>query len=120
MTTSYLDLKAQIEALEKQAEAARKNELEAVIANMKFKISEYGISAEELGFAVKASAKIARFTNKTLAHQIAETATPKKSVAPKYAKADGTKTWSGRGISPKWITAYTEAGGKLEELLIVK
>ena len=53
MATTYLDLKAQIKALEEQAEELRKNELTSVIEDMKLKISEYGISAEELGFNLK-------------------------------------------------------------------
>ena len=41
MATTYLDLKAQIKALEEQAEELRKNELTSVIEDMKLKISEY-------------------------------------------------------------------------------
>lgn len=116
MATTYLDLKAQIKALEEQAEELRKNELTSVIEDMKLKISEYGISAEELGFNVK---PVTVYTQKPISQQIAEATSDKKPVEPKYANAEG-KTWSGRGIAPKWVSEHIATGGKKEDFLIVK
>ena len=116
MATTYLDLKAQIKALEEQAEELRKNELTSVIEDMKLKISEYGISAEELGFIVK---PITVYTEKPISQKIAEATSDKKPVEPKYAGPDG-KTWSGRGIAPKWISEHIANGGKKEDFLIAK
>lgn len=116
MATTYLDLKAQIKALEEQAEELRKNELTSVIEDMKLKISEYGISAEELGFNLK---PVTVYTQKPISQQIAEATSDKKPVEPKYANAEG-KTWSGRGIAPKWVSEHIATGGKKEDFLIVK
>ena len=116
MATTYLDLKAQIKALEEQAEELRKNELTSVIEDMKLKISEYGISAEELGFTVK---PVTVYTQKPIGQQIAEATSDKKPVEPKYAGPNG-KTWSGRGIAPKWVSEHIATGGKKEDFLIVK
>ena len=112
MTTTYLDIKAQIKALQEQAEELRKNELETVIADIKLKISEYGISAEDLGLKRTNAKKVA--INKK-----PDTTTEKKPAEPKYANAEGKK-WTGRGIAPKWITDHIAKGGKKEDFLIVK
>ena len=116
MATTYLDLKAQIKALEEQAEELRKNELTSIIEDMKLKISEYGISAEELGFNLK---PVTVYTEKPISQKIAEATSDKKPVEPKYANGEG-KTWSGRGIAPKWVSEHIATGGKKEDFLIVK
>lgn len=116
MTTTYLDLKAQIKALQEQAEELRKSEVASVIEDMKLKISEYRISAEELGFSSK---PVTVYTPKPISQKIAEATTDKKTVEPKYANPNG-KTWSGRGIAPKWVSEHIATGGKKEDFLIVK
>ncbi len=118
VATSYIDLKTQIKALEEQAEAARKSELKAIIEDIKLKISAYGIGVKDLGFASKASPLKLPNGEKRTAKQINSVAKPKISVPPKYRSADEAKTWSGRGISPRWVTAYVQEGGKLADLLI--
>jgi len=49
-------------------------------------------------------------------------ATEKKIRAPIAAKyrnpKDSSVTWSGRGIKPKWVTAFIAAGGTLDQLAI--
>lgn len=47
--TSYSELMAQAQALMAQAEQARKNELASVIADIKAKMKQYGISVADLG-----------------------------------------------------------------------
>lgn len=118
--TSYIDLKTQIKALEEQAEAARTSELNAVIEDIKLKMSEYGIGLAELGLTAKAASPKRTAGDKRAAHPVNGFSKPKTSVAPKYRNAENSKTWSGRGISPKWITAHIDAGGKLADLLINK
>jgi DNA-binding protein H-NS len=40
-------------------------------------------------------------------------------VAPKYRNPANTKeTWAGRGKQPRWLSAETAKGRKLEEFLI--
>ena len=110
--TSYLDLKAKIKALQEQAEEVRKSELISVIEDIKSKISEYGISAEDLGLK-RTNAK------KVVSKKNPDATTDKKPAEPKYTSPDG-HTWSGRGIAPKWISEHVAKGGKKEDFLIVK
>jgi DNA-binding protein H-NS len=86
--SQYADLKAQIAKLQAQAEEARRTEIDNVIADIRQKIGEYGLTAQDLGFAV--AAKRGR--------------PPKKAPLPaKYQDPKTGNTWSGRGKPPKWI-----------------
>lgn len=86
--SQYADLKAQIAKLQAQAEEARRTEIDNVIADIRQKIAEYGLTAQDLGFAV--AAKRGR--------------PPKKAPLPaKYQDPKSGNTWSGRGKPPKWI-----------------
>ena len=49
MTTSYKDYLNQIEDLQKKASAARKAETETAIREVRRLISEYGLTAQEIG-----------------------------------------------------------------------
>lgn len=86
--SQYADLKAQIAKLQSQAEEARRTEIDNVVADIRQKIAEYGLTAQDLGFAV--AAKRGR--------------PPKKAPLPaKYQDPKSGNTWSGRGKPPKWI-----------------
>ena len=79
---------------------------------MKLKISEYGISAEDLGLQRTNARKVVSKKNP-------DTTTDKKPAEPKYTSPDGKK-WTGRGVTPKWMANHIAAGGKKEDFLIVK
>ncbi len=98
--TTYKDLLQQRERLEKQIEEAKEKEFAAVIAEIKQKMSDYGISASDLGLARGPKAAKGR---------------PRVGVAPKYRDSVSGSTWSGRGKPPKWI-----AGKNRDEFLIQK
>ncbi|MFM0338760.1 H-NS histone family protein [Paraburkholderia fungorum] len=96
--SQYADLKAQIARLQAQADEARRTEIDNVVADIRQKIAEYGLTAQDLGFAV--AAKRGR--------------PPKKAPLPaKYQDPKSGNTWSGRGKPPKWI-----AGKNRERFLI--
>lgn len=51
--------------------------------------------------------------------EILEAKAMRKPVLPKYMMTDDPAlTWTGRGRKPRWIVAYLEGGGSLEDLLI--
>jgi DNA-binding protein H-NS len=86
--SQYADLKVQIARLQAQADEARRTEVGNVVADIRQKIAEYGLTAQDLGFAV--AAKRGR--------------PPKKAPLPaKYQDPKSGNTWSGRGKPPKWI-----------------
>jgi DNA-binding protein H-NS len=81
---SYEELKAQADALMKQAEEARKAENRETIADLKAIIREKGITAEQLGFAPAGKGS-------------------RKPAAAKYRDPVSGATWAGRGRTPKWM-----------------
>ncbi|HDR9474391.1 H-NS histone family protein [Burkholderia multivorans] len=84
--TTYLELKAQAEALAQQAEEARLAELDSIITTMREQIAEYGITPEQL------------FGRRRTSGTKASGPLP-----PKYRDPKTGATWSGRGKAPQWI-----------------
>lgn len=96
---TYKELKAKAEDLLRQAEAARKAEIAAVIAEIQAKMKEYGLSVADLG----AGAKLVK---------------ARKAVGAKYRNPANSDTWSGRGRVPRWLAALEGAGRKREEFAV--
>jgi len=86
--SQYASLKAQIAKLELQAEEARCAEVAEVVAMLREKITEYGLTAKDLGFAASRRGRPAQ---------------KKAPLPPLYQDPKTGATWSGRGKPPKWI-----------------
>jgi len=97
---TYQELKAQAEALLKQAEVARRAEIASVVAEIQARMKEFGITLDDLkGRAKKAKARAA--------------------VAAKYRNPATGESWSGRGRTPKWL-AEELAKGRTKEAFLIK
>lgn len=97
---TYSAIKAEIAKLEKEAEAARKNELKAVIAQLKKAIEEHALTANDLGLdRVKAKAAERRAPRAS-----AKAGTASRVGPPRYRNPKTQSTWTGRGRPPTWIT----------------
>jgi DNA-binding protein H-NS len=83
---TYKELQAEIKDLQLRAEKARRAEVANVIAEIKEKMREYGITESDL--SGKGSTKPTKKTG---------------TVKPKYRNAASGETWTGRGKPPKWI-----------------
>jgi len=145
--SSYTQLQAQIEKLQKEAEAARKREIAETIANIKQAIKVFGLTAEDLGLtalmggkgagkkrgrkpgrpvsATKAGARRgrkpgrpAKAATKAGTKKTKKTRDKRSVVAPKYRDAATGMTWTGRGKQPKWLAAYIKEGKKLADFAI--
>jgi DNA-binding protein H-NS len=96
---SYKELKAKAEDLLRQAEAARKAETAAVIAEIEAKMAEYGITVADLGGGARKPSTRA-------------------AAAVKYRNPATGAVWSGRGRPPRWLADELAQGRKREEFLI--
>lgn len=83
--SSYKELLAQRELLDKQIKEAIQREKADGIAKAKLIIEQYQLTAADL-FSRKAAAKSSG-----------------GKVAPKYRNPATGETWTGRGKAPKWI-----------------
>jgi DNA-binding protein H-NS len=101
---SYSELMAQAQNLMAQAEQARKNELASVIADIKAKMKQFGITTADLGGASSGAGKKAGKS---------------KSGAPaKYRGPNGELWAGGPGRKPEWVRAVLASGKSLDAYLI--
>jgi DNA-binding protein H-NS len=120
---SYKNLLSEIQRLQTLAAKRRRNEVGAVIADIRQKMADYGITLDELQQRArtraaggnKAGAKKGRPAGKKGAKAMKRA---KRTVAPKYKDPQSGATWSGRGLTPKWLAEKEKAGAKREEFLI--
>lgn len=103
--TTYLELKAKAEKMLADAEELRVKEVAAVIAEIKEKISQFGISAKDLGFSTSSG-----YVKKSSAAP----ATP--SVA-KFVGPNG-EHWSGMGRQPQWIKDAIASGKTKDDFAV--
>lgn len=93
--TTLQDLIAQKEALEAQIAAKRQSELAEAIAQVKSLVEAHGLTAADVfGSGVRRAKATEKVTNK---------------VAAKYRDPVTGKTWSGRGLAPKWLAGKNKA-----------
>lgn len=79
----------QKQELDQRIAATRAAEKDAVIADIKEKISLLGLTAADLGLQARAGRPAGKTTTRT--------------VAPQFRDPVSGATWSGRGKPPKWI-----------------
>ncbi len=103
---TYLELKAQAEALMQQAEEARKNEIAEVVADIKKKMAEYEITASDLGLGAAGAIKR---TSKRVG--------PSTPAVVRYRSPNGDE-WSGMGRQPAWIKKALEEGKSKEDFAV--
>ena len=109
MAQTYLQVQKQIQSLQREAERLRMQEMEGVIDRIKVAITEYGITAEQLGFGSPSNGVVAKKTSNKA---------PSAGKA-KYANGQG-QVWGGMGPRPAWLRAELEAGKSLEDFLVGK
>ena len=85
--SSYKDLLAKREELEKQIQEARTREISEAVTKVRSLIQEYGLSASDVFPPARSAAR----------------GSAGSKVPPKYKNPQTGETWTGRGKAPKWI-----------------
>lgn len=117
--SNLIELQSQIEKLQKQASDLKAKEFTSTVADIKAKMQAYGITIKDLSAGKSGKGKGAKVP------KAAKTglAKPRKSkvagvpVAPKFRGPNG-ETWSGRGLSPRWLSTLIAQGQKKEDFAI--
>lgn len=118
--SNLIDLQSQIEKLQKQANEIKAREFSNTVQEILAKMQAFGITIKDLQ-SVKSIQGVKGGRGKALAVKTAKAAKgPKKSVQPVAAKYRGPngETWSGRGLTPKWLTALIAQGQTKESFAI--
>ena len=119
--TNLIDIQSQIEKLQKQAGEIKAKEFSSTVQDILAKMQAFGITVKDLqnpkaGRAGKGGR--GRPAGKGKVVKVAKVG--KKAgtpVAPKYRGPNG-ETWSGRGLTPKWLATLVAAGQSKESFLI--
>jgi DNA-binding protein H-NS len=101
--SSYIELKAQAEALLAQAEQVRKQEIASVVQDIKAKMKEYGLTVADLGGVSSSGKKPTKSTS---------------SAAAKYRGPNGELWAGGLGRKPEWVRKVLSEGKSLDDYLI--
>ena len=97
-------LEAQIQELTKRANALRTEKRAAIVSELLKKISENNISQSEL-FPASTSSKKPKGGKTSV------------SATVKFRGPEG-ETWSGRGLTPRWLTALIASGKTKEDFAV--
>nr|WP_295772455.1 H-NS histone family protein [Rhodoferax sp.] len=113
---NLVDIQIQIEKLQKQASEIKGREFDKTVLDIRAKMQAFGITVKDL--QVPAGRK-GRGKAKTLAQPKA-VGVKKKAGAVVAAKFRGTngETWSGRGLTPRWLSTLLAQGRTKEEFAI--
>lgn len=114
-----IDIQSEIEKLQKQASDIRAREFDKTVQEIVAKMQAFGISLKDIQAEATRSTK-----NRAKARPAAKPAKAKPAktargatVAAKYRGPNG-ETWSGRGLTPKWLAALLAGGKSKEEFAI--
>lgn len=116
--SNLIDIQSQIEKLQKQASEIRTREFDKTVIDILAKMQAFGITLKDLqpakGRKSKSKLPVARKSQVKTAGKKTGVA-----VAPKYRGPDG-QTWSGRGLTPRWLASLVAEGRAKEDFSIAK
>jgi DNA-binding protein H-NS len=114
--SNLIEIQSQIEKLQKQAQDIRSKEFSSTVQDILAKMQAFGITIKDLQTAKPGKAR----GRKEKGASVKTAKSAKKAgvaVAPKFRGPNG-ETWSGRGLTPKWLAALVEQGRTKSEFAI--
>ena len=118
--SNLIDIQSQIEKLQKQANDIKAKEFSSTVQDILAKMQAFGITVKDLQSSKPAKgAKAGKGRGRPAGVAKAPKAAKKASnpVAAKYKGPNG-ETWSGRGLTPKWLATLVAQGQVKEAFLI--
>ena len=119
--SNLIDIQTQIEKLQKQANEIKSKDFHATVQDILAKMAAFGITVKDLQSG-KSKSKAGRAA-KGKVGATKSVKTPKAArkasnpVAPKYRGPNG-ETWTGRGLTPKWLATLIAQGRAKDSFLI--
>ena len=114
--TNLVDIQSQIEKLQKQASQIKAKEFDKTVREICEKMYAFGITVKDLQVAKVSTGKVARDPAKKRT-AMKDKKTVATTVPAKYRGPEG-QTWSGRGLTPRWLKSLLDLGRQKEEFLV--
>ena len=112
MARTLLQIKREMEKLEKEAEQVKASEVAGVVLKIRTAVDFYGLKASDLfGSRARAVVKGQRPTG-------GKKKAKKSPSLAKYRDMETGKTWTGHGMRPGWFRQAIESGKKPEDLAV--
>jgi DNA-binding protein H-NS len=122
--SDLIEIQSQIEKLQKQASDIKAREFGKTVQDILVKMQAFGITLKDLqpgkARGAKGKAKATKVAKAGAGVKLAGAGVPKKvaaSVPAKYRGPNG-EGWSGRGLTPRWLTALLVDGKTKEDFAI--
>lgn len=116
---NLIDIQSQIEKLQKQANEIKAKEFHSTVQEILAKMQAFGITVKDLQ-SIKPAKAGKGGRGKSKASSVSPAKAAKKTATPVAAKYRGPngETWSGRGLTPKWLAALIAQGQSKESFAI--
>ena len=117
--TNLIDIQGQIEKLQKQAADIKSKEFSATVRDIQAKMQAFGITVKDLQTrkTAKGVAKSGRPAKEKVAKAPKAARKSSQPVAAKFRGPNG-ETWSGRGLTPKWLASLVAQGQSKESFAV--
>ena len=117
--TNLIELQNQIDKLQQKVREIKRRDFDKVVAEIISNMQAYGISVADLVKAKKASFKntptSSRAKNVPKPRQASTKA--KAALVAKFSGPNG-ESWTGRGLTPRWLAALIAQGHKKEDFAV--
>jgi DNA-binding protein H-NS len=114
---NLVDIQSQIEKLQKQAAEIKEREFAKTVQDIRAKMQAFGIAIKDLQSAAPGGRK----GKAAASAKVKVTEVKKKKtgvvVAAKYRGPNG-ETWSGRGLTPRWLATLIAQGQSKDDFAI--
>ena len=117
---NLLDIQMQIEKLQKQASEIKDREFDKTVQDIREKMKAFGITVKDLQSAPvgqKGRGKAANAAKTKSSSVKSKSKAAGVVVAAKYRGPNG-ETWSGRGLTPRWLSALLAEGKTKQDFAI--
>ena len=122
--SDLIEIQSQIDKLQLQANEIKAREFDGTVKDILAKMQAFGIELKDLKLKMvtgpKAKVKIKTKAKASLSSKkVLTPGNQKKSqaVAPKYRGPNG-ESWSGRGLTPRWLSLLLADGKTKEDFVI--
>ena len=117
--SSLIDIQSQIQKLQKQADEIKSKEFDKTIQDILAKMQAFGITVKDLQSVMSTLRKgRGRPANSGKSKVVsAKKKVASNPVAAKYRGPNG-ETWSGRGLTPRWLATLVSQGQSKDAFVI--